>query len=82
MGKIERPSWVAIDGELEVGVVHPVDLDTVELIGRVVRVVEDHTGVRFALEFTHVQPAARAGLERLVALARRSVPVPPPLPRT
>lgn len=80
MGSIRRPGWVAVDREIEVGIVHPVDLDTVEVIGRVVRIVEDHAGVRFAVDFTHIDDAARTGLKRLVALAQESRPLPPPLP--
>jgi hypothetical protein len=81
MGTITRPSWIAIGRELEVGIVHPVDFDTVELVGRIARIVEDHTGVSVAVDFEALEGASRTGLERLLSLARTPAPAPPPLPK-
>jgi hypothetical protein len=89
LGKLRRPAWVEMNRRLEIGIVHPVELDLIELQGRVVRVVEEDTGIALAVEFVDATPEALRGIERLVSTARESEspassrrPQPPPLPKS
>jgi c-di-GMP-binding flagellar brake protein YcgR len=79
LGSLETPKWVEIGRELEVHIVHPIDLDAIEVPARVVRV--EGTATRFAVEFEEVEAATEAGLARLIAAASgRASAEPPPLP--
>jgi hypothetical protein len=89
MGSLAKPSWVDMDRTVEIGIIHPVDLDTVEVRGRVVRVDRygDHT--RYAVDFELDDDATREGSDRLVKVAMQSEAPPaadrrrpPPLPTT
>jgi hypothetical protein len=80
LGSLDVPRWVEIGREIEVRIVHPVDLDAIEVPARVVRVESDPG--RFAVEFEGVAASVDAGLARLIAAAEGRVSAePPPLPR-
>jgi hypothetical protein len=84
LGKLDRPSWIAIERMVEVGIVHPVELDTIEVQGQIVRINEDVDGLTAAVNFVDLDDDRRAGIARLVQLGKRqseSPPKPPPLPR-
>jgi len=88
MGSLAKPPWVDMDRTVEIGIIHPVDLDTVEVRGRVVRVDRDGDHTRFAVDF-ELDDGNREGVERLVKVAMQSEAPPaadrrgpPPLPTT
>ena len=84
MGSVDQPRWVDIGRSLEFSITHPTTFDLVEVKGKVVRILKDETGTRFAVEFEEMDEAATAGLESLLASACESEAPPragpPPLP--
>lgn len=80
MGMLKRPSWVAMERVIDVSITHPVDLDTVELKARIMRIVEDRSGISLGVCFEDVSPEAHAAIARLLR-AGSVRPAPPPLPR-
>ncbi|HZO14710.1 MAG TPA: PilZ domain-containing protein [Polyangiaceae bacterium] len=83
LGKLRRPGWIAVDRVIEITIVHPVDLENIDVQGRVVRVEEDAQGTRVAVCFTDLDDRAQQGIARLVESARSAFERrgPPPLPR-
>jgi hypothetical protein len=77
MGSLAKPPWVELDRVVEIGIIHPVDLDTVEVKGRVVRIDAGGEHTRFAVDFELEDDDVRAGIERLVKLAMASEAPPP-----
>jgi hypothetical protein len=82
MGTVQQPRWVDVGRALEIAITHPVSFDLVEVVGKIVRILKDETGTRFAVEFDDLNAEGAAALQSLVALAaegetRRG---PPPLP--
>lgn len=81
LGSLDPPRWITQGRSLEVHVIHPVDLDTIELEATVVRVEQREDSTRFACEFTDLGATERLALERLIALHAPAPVRPPPLPR-
>jgi hypothetical protein len=77
LGSLKRPSWLAVDRVVEIGIIHPLELDTVELEGRIVRVTEDLEGTSVAVFFVELDDHARDGIARLVETARGQSEAPP-----
>jgi hypothetical protein len=76
LGRLEVPRWVEIVREVDVRIIHPVDLDAIEVPARVVR-VESDSG-----RFAGIAASIDAGLARSIAAAEgRGSAEPPPLPR-
>jgi hypothetical protein len=84
MGSVDRPRWVDVGRTLEISITHPVSLDLVEVSGRIVRILEDESGTRVAVEFVDPSEEASKGLQDLLDIAAASEaprPGPPPLPK-
>jgi hypothetical protein len=83
LGSLDVPRWIDVGRELEVSIVHPESLETVEVRGRVVRLAKDLSGCVCALEFIEPEEEARAGVDELLEHASNHPPAkkPPPLPR-
>jgi hypothetical protein len=82
LGSLQEPRWLSIGRTVELSIIHPEALDTVDLTGRVVR-IEEGARLAFAVEFDPPQPAEAAALDRLLAHALESTrppPVRPPRP--
>jgi len=77
MGTLRQPSWVGVGRVIEVSIVHPETLESIEIHGRVVRVLNDLKGTRFAVEFVDIDDATEVELQTWLAHAS---PTPPPLP--
>jgi hypothetical protein len=78
LGGLEKPLWIEKGRIVELCIIIPVDRDTVEVRGRIVRL--DQRGDRwgFAVEYLPLSKAAQSAVDRLIALGR---PQPPPLPK-
>ncbi|MBN4050353.1 PilZ domain-containing protein [Desulfobulbus sp. AH-315-M07] len=73
LGTLETPPWVGKDRMVEVSVINPKDLESVDLRGRIMRVAaDDEGGISFAIQFEGLDAQATAGLERLIAVAQRT----------
>lgn len=92
MGTLRAPSWVEEGRVVEIGIVHPGDLDTITVRGEIVRIQKVAGATKFAVQFVDVDDQTIAGLERLHVAAveaaalegarPRERKVPPPLPKT
>ncbi|MEM9691695.1 MAG: PilZ domain-containing protein [Myxococcota bacterium] len=69
-GSLKVPSWVAIGREVEVHIIHPATLSSIELKAKVVRVAQDDTTTRFAVEFEKLDAFLRYALADLLQLAK------------
>jgi c-di-GMP-binding flagellar brake protein YcgR len=79
LGSLKRPRWIALQRVLTISIVHPIDLDNIDVKGRVVRVEEDLENTVVAVCFVDLDETTERGIARLLETARG--PVPPPLPR-
>jgi hypothetical protein len=87
IGSLCAPSWLKVGRIVDIGIIHPVVLDTIEVGGRIVRVSSTER-TSFAVHYVNVDATVRQNLKRLQDLARAaSCPVaspprkrPPPLP--
>ncbi len=84
LGKLDRPGWLAVGRTLEVGIIHPIDYETLLFEGRVVRLVEDEEGTTVAVEFGDLGEEGMEAIGKLVKLAMDEAATPagpPPLPQ-
>lgn len=79
LGSLRKPAWIDIDRKVELAIVNPETLDSVNLTGTVMRIQRDEHGLSFAVDFGQQPPHIQAAIDRLVQLGR---PQPPPLPVT
>ena len=77
MGTLDRPKWVSLDGEVEIGIIHPESLDIVPLTGKIVRVQRVGDSIQFAVTFIAPDEHA-AELDGLIAYAQATSQAPPP----
>jgi c-di-GMP-binding flagellar brake protein YcgR len=77
-GTLKVPTWVRAHREIELHIIHPDDLEPVEVAAKIVRVNETDQGTLFAVHFIAPDKRARSGIARLLKLCE---PSPPPLPR-
>lgn len=84
MGTLRIPGWVKKGRVVEIGIIHPIDLDAITVLGEIVR-VDKGAKSSFAVQFVDVDADTRDGLERLhraaiepVAEEPKVVSVPPP----
>jgi hypothetical protein len=82
MGSLKAPSWIQRGRSVEIGIINPVALDTVELEAEIVRIEQSDTATRFAVRFVDLDAPTSAQIERLVAIASPEPARPPPLPAT
>ena len=76
-GSLGKPLWARLGNQVQVGIVNPQTLDTVQLVGEIVRTHQDADGHGFAVRFQEPDEAAAAGLDELVRLAARREAKPP-----
>ncbi len=81
LGTLAAPSWIDVDRVIEMSIVHPETLDSIDVDARIVRFIKDQSGTRLAVEFVDVSDAAQSALEALIAFASVR-PGPPPLPKS
>jgi len=77
LGSLRKPLWAVVGRIIDLSIIVPVDLDAVEIQGRIVRLEQAGTRWGLAVEFTPPTTAQQDGIARLIALGR---PQPPPLP--
>jgi len=87
MGKLDRPGWLAVGRVLEIGIIHPIDYEPLQVDGTIVRLVEDEDGTSVAVEFEGLSDEGSEGVAKLVKLAMDGASSkssgaggPPPLP--
>lgn len=78
LGSLDKPAWVAQGRTIDLCITVPVDLDNIELSGRIVRLEQRKRRWGFAVEFSALTEAQQRGIDQLITLARRQ---PPPLPQ-
>jgi c-di-GMP-binding flagellar brake protein YcgR len=77
LGSLARPTWIDVDRMVELAIVNPVTLDSVDVRARVVRVQRESEGLIFAVEFVSLTPELQHQIDELTRLGK---PSPPPLP--
>ncbi len=78
MGTLRMPSWVKHGRIVEIAIIHPIDLDMINVFGKIVRIIADESSTCFAVHFMELQEEAVAGLERLHLAAATSEPAAAP----
>lgn len=78
-GTLRKPRWVVRGRRLELSIIVPTALDTIDTRGRIVRVERKGKRWGFAVEFEPLPRDQEEKLRRLLELGR---PQPPPLPAT
>jgi len=78
LGSLSRPSWIDVDRVVELAIVNPETLDSIDVRARVVRIQREPEGLIFATEFVGLTPALQLEVD---ALTRLGKPQPPPFPR-
>ncbi len=84
MGTLKRPPWVEASRVTEISIVHPVELDAIEVKGEIVRVTSSPKDTLVAVRFVELTAGVQAQVDRLVELAAETAPPakgPPPLPK-
>jgi hypothetical protein len=81
-GSLKLPPWAAVGRKLEISIIHPVSLDSVDVQGEIVRVVGTATDTKLAVRFVELGAAAQTQIDALVELAAQRAPseAPPPPP--
>lgn len=77
MGTLRVPGWVKKGRVVEIGIIHPIDLDTITLQGEIVRIARSDGVTKFGVHFVELDDQATAGLSRLHEAAKPSLPAPP-----
>jgi len=87
LGTLKPPRWLDIGRIVEIGIIHPIDLEPVAAQGKVVRISQDESDTSVAVSFVELTEDDERGIGRLVVLARQRQPPrpetagkPPPLP--
>ncbi len=78
---IDRPRWVKVGSKVRATLFLDSDLETVELTGTIVRVVEERDELRFAIEYDPLDKETHAALDDIFERAGVEKAGPPPLPR-
>lgn len=69
-GSLRLPAWLKPDRVVDIEIVHPVDLDTIGVQGKVVRVARSETGNGVGVQFVDLTEEAQADLQRLIEAAK------------
>jgi hypothetical protein len=76
LGTLDRPKWLELGQEVQLGLFLPESVEQFEVIANVVRIVESLDSRGFAVQF-HESEEAR---EAVLGLIAEAAPRPPPLP--
>ncbi len=86
MGSLKTPAWVQHGRVVEIAIIHPVDLDTLQVKGEIVRIQKNKDGTLFAVRFVELTAEENQNINRLLDCADEEHPPeqprvrPPPLP--
>lgn len=80
LGDIERPSWLKVGREILFVLFLDGDVETLDLEGKVVRIVEEEQSSHFAVQYVDLTAETRARLESFFTRAGVENAGPPPLP--
>ena len=77
-GDLPKPAWVRLGHTVEMDIINPNSLDTLEVTGEIVRVQEDADGHGFAVVFKGCDEAQIEIIDDLIDIADRISALPPP----